>query len=297
VVIISAGEALVDLVPNAVPGGGPMNVAIASARLGAPTTFLGRVSTDAYGQSIVAHLKASDVDLALIQRGPEPTCEAQVEGDPPVFTFRGEGTADVLIEMPDMSVVGAGPHILHGGTLGLFRMPGAEVLATTMERHDGLVSLDPNVRPQIIGDDGRANWERWHSRWLRRADLIRMSDADMEWIWPDKTVDEVSRLLLGNGCTALIVTEATRATVFTTSGTTTVESRPTAVVDTVGAGDSFVGAILVQLYEREVATAEALAAIPIQGWDSIIRFAHGVASITVSRQGANPPFRHELETL
>jgi len=78
--IIAAGEALVDLVPDPVPGGGPMNVAVAAARLGAPTAFLGRVSTDEYGDTIWRHLDDSGVDLSVTQRGPEPTCRAVVEG-------------------------------------------------------------------------------------------------------------------------------------------------------------------------------------------------------------------------
>ncbi|MDP7382464.1 MAG: PfkB family carbohydrate kinase, partial [Acidimicrobiales bacterium] len=66
--IITAGEALVDLVPQAVPGGGPMNTAVACARLGAPAAFLGAVSTDEHGDAIWAHLEASGVDLRLTQR-------------------------------------------------------------------------------------------------------------------------------------------------------------------------------------------------------------------------------------
>ena len=101
--IIAAGEALVDLVPDPVPGGGPMNVAIAASRLGTPTAFLGRVSTDEYGVMIWEHLQASGVDLSVAQRGPEPTCRAVVEGDPPTFSFHGEGTADRMIADVDLS--------------------------------------------------------------------------------------------------------------------------------------------------------------------------------------------------
>ena len=80
--IITAGEALVDLVPHAAPGGGPMNTAVACARLGAPTAFLGAVSTDEHGDAIWAHLEASGVDLCLTQRRDEATCRAEVIGDP-----------------------------------------------------------------------------------------------------------------------------------------------------------------------------------------------------------------------
>ena len=104
--IITAGEALVDLVPHAVPGGGPMNTAVACARLGAPTAFLGAVSTDEHGDAIWAHLEASGVDLRLTQRRDEATCRAEVIGDPPTFHFHGDGTADRFVEMPDPTCSG-----------------------------------------------------------------------------------------------------------------------------------------------------------------------------------------------
>ncbi|HAB57494.1 MAG: hypothetical protein CL433_09725 [Acidimicrobiaceae bacterium] len=145
--IITAGEALVDLVPHAVLGGGPMNTAVACAGLGAPTAFLGAVSTDEHGDAIWAHLEASGVDLHLTQRRDEATCRAEVIGDPSTFRFHGDGTADRLVEIPDPGLLEGGPHPLHGGTLGIFRGPAASVLAEIAETIDGIVSLDPNARP------------------------------------------------------------------------------------------------------------------------------------------------------
>ena len=98
--LICAGESLVDVITvdgdeRAVPGGGPMNVAVAAARLGAPTAFVGRVSTDGYGDAIWAHLERSGVDLRAAQRGPEPTARAVVITEPVQdFRFEGDGTAD-----------------------------------------------------------------------------------------------------------------------------------------------------------------------------------------------------------
>ena len=146
--IITAGEALVDLVPQAVPGGGPMNTAVACARLGAPTAFLGAVSTDEHGDAIWAYLEASGVDLRLTQRRDEATCRAEVIGDPPTFHFHGDGTADRFVEMPDPDLLGGGPHLLHGGTPGSSASWGASVLAEIAETIDGIVSFDPNVRPR-----------------------------------------------------------------------------------------------------------------------------------------------------
>ena len=292
--IISAGEALVDLVPDAFPGGGPMNVAIACARLGAPTAFLGRVSTDDYGELIWSHLIESGVDLSVAQRGPEPTCRAVVEGDPPVFHFYGEGTADRMLTDIDLSPLGPGPHILHGGTLGMFRLPAAEAYARLVETHNGLVSLDPNARPQIVGEEDRPQWMGWFDRWLAHVDLLRVSDADLDWIWPGRSAEDVAEQYLAGGIGAVVVTTSGGATVFTRQGSVAVPSNKVEVVDSVGAGDSFCGGMLVQLYEAGVLTGSQLAEFSLGAWREILAFAALVASISVSRTGANPPWRSEL---
>ena len=292
-VIICAGEALVDLVPHPVPGGGPMNAAIACARLGTPTAFLGRVSTDEFGDQIIEHLEASGVELSLVQRGPEPTCRAEVVGDPPVFRFHGEGTADAAITDADLSVVPAGPHILHGGTLGMFREPGAEFFARVAAEHDGLVSLDPNARPQVVGDD-RAGWDGWFERWLAHTDLLRCSDADLEWMRPGESADDVVAEWLAGGVTAVIITTSNGATVTTTAGSASAPSQRVEVADTVGAGDSFVGSLLSDLHERDVRDTATLAAVGLDIWAELLDRAGRVAAVTVSRVGANPPWAHEL---
>lgn len=271
-----------------------MNTAIAAARLGAPTAFLGRVSTDRYGDLIWNHLIESGVDTRLTQRGDEPTCLAIVDGDPPVFTFQGDGTADTAIEPPDMSVAGPGPHILHGGTLGMFRRPGAGVLADVVSGHDGLVSLDPNVRPQIIGSAGRADWMTWFGRWLPHVGVLRASDADLEWIWPDTQIEKVASSLFDAGVGVVIVTTAAGATAHTPTGNIMAPSQRVEVADTIGAGDSFCGGYLVQLHERGVATRESLDSLTLDDWFEILDFAGRVAAVTVQRHGANPPRRSEV---
>ena len=107
--IVSCGEALVDLVPDAVPGGGPLNVAVAAARLGVPSAFVGRVSTDSYGEMIWAHLERNRVDVRACQRGSEPTARAIVEHTPKLsFRFEGDDTADACIGRPTKISTGCG---------------------------------------------------------------------------------------------------------------------------------------------------------------------------------------------
>ena len=292
--IITAGEALVDLVPDPVPGGGPMNTAVACARLGAPTAFLGAVSTDDHGDAIWAHLEASGVDLRLTQRRDEPTCRAEVVGDPPVFHFHGDGTADRFIEPPDPAHLGDGPHLFHGGTLGIFREPGAEVIARVAEEIEGIVSFDPNARPQIVEPLGRAAWDPWFDRWVAACSLFRGSDDDFAWIWPDRTPAEAAAHLLDRGVVAVLITSSSSVTIVTAEGSASVAVTPVPVVGTVGAGDSFCGGVLVALWERQILTPGALATVSLSEWREVVEFGTRVAGITVQRVGADPPRRAEL---
>jgi fructokinase len=266
-----------------------MNVAVAASRLGAPAAFLGRVSTDADGDRIWAHLEASGVNLTAAQRGPEPTTRAVVELTPsPVFRFEGEGTADESMTEIDLTPLGAGPHILHGGALGVFRGTTAGVLADLVADHDGVVSFDPNIRPQILDD--REQWYSHADRWLARADLIKASDEDLDWM--QRTP---AGLLEGGAAVVLRTLGAEGVEAHLADGTTFhVAAAAVEVVDSVGAGDSFAGAVLTQLWEAGIADPGALRQLDAATWKDIVGFATMVAGITVGRPGANPPRRDEL---
>lgn len=292
--IHSCGEALVDLVPDPVPGGGPMNVAIAVARLGAPSSFVGAISTDEFGDVLWAHLAANGVDLSSAVRVDAPTARAIVEHVPELrFRFEGDGTADTLLAGVDRAAV-APHHIVHGGTLGMFRGVTAATLADLVERHDGVVSLDPNVRPQIIDDADE--WRHFHDRWLPHVDLYKGSDEDLAWIWPESSPDEAAQRLLDLGVTAVVVTRgADGLTVVTGNGE--VVARPPAVdvVDTVGAGDTIVGTVLTSIWELRGQGAERLGDVSLEQWRRVADRAVAAAAITVTRAGADVPYRDELD--
>lgn len=297
-VIVCCGEALVDVLdgeePRTVPGGGPLNVAVTAARQGAPTAFVGRMSIDAAGELIWGHLHGNGVDVRACERGPEPTTRAVVSVAPaPSFRFEGDGTADTALCSADLAVLGPGPHIVHGGTLGMFRGRTAGVLAQLAERHDGIVSLDPNVRPAVISD--RLRWDRFHRRWARAADLYRASDEDLEWIWPRRSVDDCAAELLEGRAAAVIVTSGSRgATVYTTEGATEVAAPSVEVIDTLGAGDTFVGTVLVSLWNTLRADRAALGGLSLDVWRTIAERAATAAAITCTRPGADPPYDREL---
>ena len=293
--IVSCGEALVDLVPDPVPGGGPMNAAVAAARLDVAAAFVGGVSDDAHGEMIWEHLVANGVDLRGCRRLSAPTARAIVEHVPELrFRFEGEGTADTLLDEVDLDVFGPGPHILHGGTLGLFRGRTAETLADVVEGHDGLVSLDPNVRPQIIDD--RAQWDHFHERWLAHTSIYKGSDEDLAWIWPDASTEECVERLLERGVAAVVATKGAQGlTISTPNGSVHAAAPAVEVVDTVGAGDTIAAAILASLSEESVSTRADLERLTTDDWERFAARATAAAAITCSRPGADPPTRAELD--
>jgi fructokinase len=295
-VIVSCGEALVDLVPEAVPGGGPMNVAVAAVRMGAPSAFVGRVSTDEHGQLIWRHLESNGVELQACERGDEPTARAIVRHVPQlVFEFEGDDTADTMLSRVELAELGDGPHLLHGGTLGFFRGRTAEVLAAAVERHDGIVSLDPNVRPDIVDD--RDRWDHFHQRWLAHTHIYKASEEDLAWVWPDQDAASAATRLLEGAVEAVFVTRGPDGvSVFTRDGRIDVSSPRVQVADTVGAGDTFAASVLVSLHDRLDGAAPAnLAAVSTADWTGIAHRAAAAAAVNCSRVGADPPTRAELD--
>ncbi len=304
--IICCGESLVDLVREpgsseaiARPGGAPANTAVAAARLGAPTAFCGRISTDAYGKMLLEHLRASGVRLELVERGPEPTAVARVEYHPtPVFRFEGEGTADTVLGPVDLGVLDlrtADPLALHSGSLAMFRGSATTSILDLFERHEGVAlrSFDPNVRPFAITDIEA--WRALLERWLAAAELLRSSEEDLRWIVPSQDPLATAGRLLERGPAVAVVTRgAGGAVVVSPSGAIEVDATPVEVADTVGAGDSFTGAILAWLHHRSVSGRTDLLALSSDDWRDALMFASTAAGITCSRVGADPPWAREL---
>lgn len=293
--IVACGDAIIDMMPDPVPGGSNLNVAVAAARLGAPTAFLGRISLDPFGELLMEHIEESGVNSSLVERGPEPTAKALVTLHPsPSFQFDAVGTAEANLTSADLSPVGPGPHIVHGGTFGMYRGQTATTLAELIETKPGLVSLDPNVRPSIVDD--RSEWRSWHQRWLDQTSLYRCSDEDADWIAPQQTIDSFAAELLAGGVEAVLITRGGNGCdVFTSTWSEHLGGVPVDVVDTVGAGDTFTGAVLCGLHERGITSRYSLGSLDKASFLGVIDSALLAAAIVCGRTGANPPWRSELE--
>ncbi|MFF0470048.1 carbohydrate kinase [Micromonospora zamorensis] len=311
--IVVAGEALIDLVvtadgQRAVPGGSPANVAVTLARLDQPVRLLARLGTDEYGRQVTEHLRANRVDLGWAVRAEESTSVAVATLDASgqaSYEFRLAGAADwqwTPQELPELA--GSPATALHTGSLALALAPGAQVLEDLLasERHrDALtLSMDLNLRPSIVTD--RAAEQERVRRQVPLAHLVKASDEDLAWLYPDRSVADVMAEWHAAGvCCAVVTRGGEGAWLLAPDGT--LHEQPavrTTVVDTVGAGDSFTGGLLAALADLDALgdrPADRLTAVTAPQWAAVLRQAATVAALTCGRQGADPPSRAEVETL
>ncbi|MEO3771951.1 carbohydrate kinase [Micromonospora sp. B9E7] len=311
--IVVAGEALIDLVvtvdgERAVPGGSPANVAVTLARLDQPVRLLARLGTDDYGRQVAEHLSTNQVDLEWAVRAEEPTSVAvatlNATGQAS-YEFRLAGAADwqwTPQELPELA--GSSATALHTGSLALALAPGAQVLEDLLARErqrDGLtLSIDLNLRPSIVTD--REAEQARVRRQVRLAHLVKASDEDLAWLYPDRSVADVMAEWREAGVSCAVVTRGGEGAWLLAPNGTLHEAVAvrTTVVDTVGAGDSFTGGLLAALADLDALgdrPAERLAAVTEPQWDEVLRQAATVAALTCGRRGADPPRRTEVDAL
>ena len=295
--IVVGGEALVDLVIDpdggvtAKLGGGPFNAARAIGRLGSEVAFLGALSRDRFGTLLLGQLLADGVDDSLIQFTELPTTLASAEldshGAASYHFYIAETAAPNLHPLP----LPADVSILHVGTLGMVLEP----MATTLEAivanigDDVLVLLDPNCRPRVTSD--RVGYLARLGRMLRRADVVKVSTDDLEFIAPDDHRAGV-RLLLDGGATVVLHTDGGRSVhIHTALRQVEVPVPSVAVTDTIGAGDSFGGAF-VAWWDQSGRGRRDLGDVDAVG--TAVAAAVEVAAVSCTRVGAQPPRRAEL---
>ena len=298
-----AGESLVDIVVPAdggprhdAVGGSCLNVAVGLARLGVPTVLLTRVGADKYGDLVVEHVQASDVVLAegsVVPEGRTSTATAYLD-EQHAATYDFEIVWDLPRQKLPAQAFG-----VHVGSLGATLAPGRGSVVDLVQQavaEEVFVSYDPNIRPFFL-DDPRAAW-RDVLEIGAAARLVKLSDEDLRLLRPGHAEEDVCRELLAGEHTELVVLTrgGSGATAFTDGATLPVAAPPTNVVDTVGAGDTFMAAMLAMLCEGDVVGGgeDALRALDDSRVEMLVRGAVTAAAITCSRRGANPPTRREL---
>ncbi len=297
------GEALVDVVLGRDgsrvehPGGSPANVALTLGRLGHDVHLLTRLGDDDRGRRVVDHLATSHVRVLPGSVVPGPTTMA-------IATIGADGAAsyefDLRCELPSPAPgPAAGSACVHTGSFAaLLGTNAATVLdLLTAARGTATTSYDPNIRPGVLGtaDDVRPAVEAL----VAQADVVKLSDEDAHWLAPGLPPIELARRWQQRGPALVVVTRGgDGAVAATATGTVEVASPVTTVADTVGAGDSFSAALVHALDGMGLLGAdrrEALRAIDLPSTHDVLVLAARVAAITVSRPGADPPWRHELD--
>lgn len=285
------------------PGGSPANVAVGLARLGVPARLLARIADDMLGRRIRTHLADNGVALDHAVTATEQTSMAMVTVAPdgvPSYDFRVSGTADWQWSAAELAHALDGPVVaLHSGSLALTTPPGAAVLRDLLIRAStgATISYDPNCRPLLMGapTDVLAGVHDV----LAVADVVKVSVEDLEWLCPDSTPEAVLEDWLGRGPSVVAVTLGGDGVLAGTAGglRTRRPGVPVAVVDTVGAGDTFSAALLAGLRRLGLlgaAARPALGVIDAEALDDVLDDAALAAAITCSRRGADPPTTAEL---
>ncbi len=303
--IVVCGESLIDLVPTAPAGdtrasgwralsaGGPMNTAIGLARLGNPVEFLGRLGDDAFAGQLRRHLAANGVGTALAVDAPQPTSLAVVsldEAGKASYTFHFAGTANFGWRADELPELGADDW-LHVASLVTVVGPGHTALLDWVRAGSGPLSLDVNVRPTVLPDLA-AYWalvEPWLVAVGQRGGLVKGSDEDFELLagasgLPTDPEALVVALRERYGATWAVVTRGPDGAVAAgPEGVASVPSPSVALVDTIGAGDTFMAGMLDALVVAGLPLADAL------------RRGAAAAALVCEREGADPPTRAELD--
>ncbi|MEW2476412.1 carbohydrate kinase [Micromonospora gifhornensis] len=292
------GEAVVDLVQGpdgrftAHPGGSPLNVAVGLARLGVPATLLARFSTSRFGRILRAHADANGVDLrhAVDTDDPATLAIASLDDDGvATYDFYVDGTADWQWRDDELSPALTSRGILHTGSLAVFRSPGADRVADalrTARAERALISIDPNIRPGLLGTPAQARARV--EELIRLAHLVKASEEDVAWLYPGRPVEDVLRHWRDLGAALTVVTLGAGGALALSGTRTFRQPAPVVeVVDTIGAGDAFTAGLLAAL-------SRAASGWPNEEIAAALRYAVEVAAVTCTRAGADPPYRHEL---
>ncbi len=304
------GEALIDFVPvtgpggaaayEPKPGGSPYNAAKAAARAGGASHFVGAISTDFFGDMLAAHLGEHGVDTALAPRSDLPTTLAFVDlsGGDPRYAFFNTGSAVANMAPDPRSIEPRPGDILDVGSISLIDLPGAEGIAgfALALAPRLMLAIDPNARPGMVRD--MAGWRARIDRLCDAAAIVRVSDEDIAAIAPGQSARDFAEARLARGAALVVVTHGPGgAEAFTRQVHVSALSPPAEVVDTVGAGDTLMGAMLARISEQGLKDRAALAALTRDDLGSLLAHACAAAALNCERRGCAPPTSGEIEAL
>ena len=301
--ILSAGEALIDMLPRTstlgeasfapYAGGAVMNTAIALGRLGAEAGFLTGLSSDLMGDVLRQTLSASKVnlDLAVVSNRPTTLAFVKLTDGHASYFFYDENTAGRMLVLADMPTLPASVTAYFTGGIWLAVEPCGTALEAMLLREAParVAMLDPNVRPGFVRD--RAAYTARIDRMIAVSDIVKLSDEDAEWLYG--SVDPLA--VLAKGPKVVLMTEGAKgASAHTARGKVSVAAPTIVVADTVGAGDTFNAGFLAALDRVGLLTKSAVASLSDDALREALSLGVRAAAITCSRPGANPPWADEV---
>ena len=305
--IVCCGEALIDMIPRKlesgedvylpVAGGAVFNTAIGLGRLGEKVGFVCGVSTDLFGDVLIDALDQSSVSQDLLIRSAQPSTLAFVKlvDGHAQYSFMDENSAMREIMPDDLPDLPEATTALHFGAISLIGEPCGGTYEAMMARHASskLISLDPNIRTGFISVETgyRARLERM----CAMSDIIKVSDEDLDWLAGSDGGSTLIDKWLAAGTKVVIVTRGSEgADAHTPKGMITQASFKVDVVDTIGAGDTFNSGFLSGLSDAGLLSKDALVSCAPDDLAPALERAAKTAAVTVSRAGANPPWRNEI---
>lgn len=306
--IVHTGEALIDFIPldrddgkpayRPIPGGSPYNSAVATARLGVPNAFLGKISTDFFGDQLIDHLEDNGVGTDLVVRDDRLSTLAFVQrsssGDAR-YAFFAENAADRSFTRDDVMNLPKEVTAIQFGSISLIADPVGETIVSLVERERAsrVISFDPNIRTSLITDD--EHYRKRLARAVAASTVVKISDEDAMWIYPGRSPKEAATEMLGAGVRLVVVTAGSDgAGAYTRDNGVSVPAEAITVADTVGAGDSFHGGVLAWLHYAGRLDETAIAELSRDDLTEMLRYAGAVSAITCSRAGNDPPRLDEL---
>lgn len=307
--ILCLGEALIDMIPTStmdggmgfVPhsGGAILNTAIALGRLGVPAAMMTGLSTDMFGRQLAESLKSNNVDTSHIITSNRPTTLAFVtitDGDA-AYSFFDENSAGRMLSIKNMPPISDKVSALYFGGISLACEPGADAYYRLLEREstERVVMLDPNIRPNFIENEARYR-VRLESM-ISLVDIIKVSVDDLNWIrpGPQSHTEKVRELMKKSQAIVILTAGRDGAIGFLPDGTrVSTGAENIEVKDTVGAGDTFNAGILAKLHQLGQLHKSKILSLSGPLLQDAMAYGVKVASVTVSRAGANPPWSHEI---
>ena len=308
--ILCCGEALIDFIamPDGLsyrpcPGGSILNIAVGLGRMQVPVGLYSRLSTDMFGDLLDNYLRKNNVKLNFCPRVKGQTTLAFVSlpeetAQEPRFAFYAMGAVDRSMTTDDLPVqFGDDVIAMHFGSISLVLEPGATALEALMKRESRrrVLTLDPNVRPAVVSN--AEIYRQKFSKWVALVDILRLSQVDMEYLYPDKSIEELLPEWFGAGVGLIILTQGVKGSRgYLPNGINVfVPAQKIAVKDTIGAGDTFFSAALAYLFDHEKLSHRTLVSqMTADELEACLTFAAKAAAINCTREGADPPYKNEM---